>query len=313
MKKKIVLTFSLIIIILGILLTYKLSYNIKIKSIYTSLVYIESINEDTITSGSGFVYKIDDKKNYIVTNYHVIKESSNIYVYNENKEKIKAELINYDEYNDIAILIIDDKLGLKKVNFSNSYKIGDKVFVVGTPLSIKNFGTISKGTITDITNLNYLDYNFNAIKVSAKTNYGNSGGPLLNSKGQVIGMMLLMDKTDDNISYAIPIDFVIDTIDKLEKRISLGATMTNTTNTNLLTEYKINIPNIDGVVILNINKNGILKKYSFQKGDIITSFNDKKINNIEDLRNELYKCKQGSIVNIEIYRDGSYYKKNIEL
>lgn len=315
MKKKIIFIFSLSIIILLSFIIYKLVNNKNIRGIYNSLVYIQAIDEDTITSGSGFVYKVSEAKNYIVTNYHVIENYSNIYVYNINKDRVKANLLNYNEDNDIAILVIEDKLGLKAANFGDNKKIkhGDKAFVVGTPMDIKNIGTINEGIINDIVQMDDLGFDFDPIEVSAKTNFGNSGGPLLNRKGQVIGMMFLKDKTIDDISFAIPINFVLETITKLENRVSLGAVMTNTTNESLLDKYNIDVSDIKGVVILEINKSGVLEKYKLKKGDIIISFNDSDINNVNELREQLYEHNIGDIVYIGYYRDGKYYKISIQL
>ena len=315
MKKKIILLVSIFIIALLCFGTYKFINKREIKDIYNSLVYIEAINNNSIISGSGFVYNSDDNKNYIVTNYHVIEGSYTIYVYNMDKKKTKATLINYDEYNDIAVLVIDNKLGLKSVKIGNSstIKSGDNVFVVGTPLDIKNFGTITGGNVLKIQELDSLNLDFRAIKISAKTDFGNSGGPLLDNKGRVIGMMFLMDKTNNNISYAIPINFVLDTAKSLEKRVSLGAVMTNTSNTQVLNEYGIETPQIEGVIILGVNKNSVLEKHLLIKGDIIVSINGERIKDVKEFREQLYKYKQGDTVQIEYYRNGNYFKTNLEI
>lgn len=213
MKKIMILIYSLIIVIFLIFISNKLLIKKNINSIYNSLVYIESVNDDTITSGSGFVYKILNNKAYIVTNYHIIHKYNYIYVYDINKKRIKAELISYDVKNDIAILIIDNSLELKEANIVKhiNLKILDKIYVVGTPYDIKNMGTITSGKVIDIENIEDL-YDFEAIKITAKTDYGNSGSPVLNGKGQIVGMAFLKGTVDD-FSYAIPIDFIVNYVD----------------------------------------------------------------------------------------------------
>lgn len=197
-----------------------LNKTINLDSIYNSVVYIESINEDTIKNGSGFVYKVDNNKNYIITSYHVIKGYEDIYVYNNEKQKQKASIVNYDEYADIAILSIENVLTLKDISIgdSNKVNIGDEIYVIGTPLSIDYINTISKGIVT-YTNRKLIvgsDYKFNTIQVDAKVDNGNSGGPLLNSSGEVIGMMFIKEESVDGISFALPINFVMDIVEKLE-------------------------------------------------------------------------------------------------
>ena len=105
MKKKIIYLVCIVLFILIIYGIYK-SVGSKKVDISESLVYIEAINEEVIKSGTGFVYKIENNKNYILTNYHVIDEYNEIYVYNIDKEKVTAHLFTYDIYNDVAILKI---------------------------------------------------------------------------------------------------------------------------------------------------------------------------------------------------------------
>ena len=312
MKKNIIYALILIVIALFCFTTYKIINKNYINQIYNSLVYIECSDDNSINSGSGFAYKIENNKNYIVTNYHVISGYFDIYVYNINKERVRARLINYDEDNDIAILEIDDVLKLKKVNIDeNSYiKKKSKVYAASFPLGIDN-PTITSGNIIG---LKEAGYDFELIELSLKTDFGSSGGALLNSNGKVVGMIALKD---NNSSFAIPISFVMQTIEQLEKKssnnISLGAVFTNTTNTDLLKENDINIEDIKGVVLVKLDENGTLFKNGFKKGDVITYFNNIEINNVEDLKRELYKRNKGDIIIIGYYRDNDYNYINIEL
>lgn len=322
--KKILVYIGIVVLILGSLITVLIfNENSKLDSVYDSIVYIESIDEETIRSGSGFVYKVDDDKDYIVTSYHVIEGYTNIYVYNNDKEKVKASILNYDEYTDIAILTIKNSLELKEISIGDSDKVSvdDKIYVVGTPLDIKNINTKVEGKVSfvdkEITiSTTHGSSNLSAIEVSAEVDYGNSGGPLLNKNGKVIGMMFVKEENID-ISYALPINFVMDIVEKLEnnelKRPNLGAVMCNTTNVELLNEYGVNIDIISGVVLLVVNENYTLYNAGLQKGDIITKFDGKDVSNVNELREELYKKEVGDKVVIEYYRNGIYYKVDIEL
>ena len=285
-----------------------------INKIYNSLVYIECIDDSTISSGTGFVYKVDDNKNYIVTNYHVIQGYFDIYVYNINKEKVRANVVNYDENNDIALLVINDKLGLNEVSIGNisNIKKGSKIFVV-EPLLNNNNKTIYEGKVLNLKKSLNIGIDFSAIEILAKTEPGNSGGPLLDKDGKVIGMMFLKDSSKSNIGFAIPINFVIDTVKKLENRPNLGAIMTNTTNVDLIKEYDIETVDVSGVILLEMDYKGLLYQYGLEKGDIIVSVNMIDITNIREFRDELYKYKKGDIIQLMYYRDNKYYNIRIEL
>lgn len=322
--KKILGYIGILILILGSLITVLIFNSNKLDDVKSSVVYIESIDEKTIRSGSGFVYKNYNNKNYILTNYHVIEGYTDIYIYNNNEKKEKATILKYDEYTDIAILTIEDSLNLKEINIGDSDKIknNNKIYVVGTPLDIENINTINDGVITSkskklaITTTHGTS-NLNAIEVDAKVDYGNSGGPLLNKNNEVIGMMFVKEDSSDGLSYALPINFVMEIAHKLENnelnRPNLGAVMCNTTNTELLNQYGIRINDIAGVVILEIGNLGTLDKSGLQKGDIITKFDNESISNVSQLRNELYKRELGTIVHIEYYRNENFYNIDIKL
>lgn len=318
--KKILVYIGIMLLILGSFITV-LIFNKS--DINDSIVYIECIDEETIRSGSGFAYKVEDNKGYIITSYHVVEGYNDIYVYNSGKEKIKANILNYDEYTDIAILTVENKLGLNKIDIGNSNKVSidDQVIAVGTPNNIENINTISKGKISELDKKITFETmhgssNLSAIEVNIDVTYGNSGGPLLNNKNEVIGMVFIKEE-NQHTAYALPINFVMKLVGKLENhelnRPNLGAVMCNTTNTELLNEYEIEIKDIDGVVILDLNENGLLHKEGLQIGDVITEFNGNVISNVNNLREELYKNQIGNKVWLEYYRNGVYYKVDIEL
>ena len=206
MKKKVFLAIISLVTLLFIFFAYRIFYIKDKYSVYDSLVYIESINNDTIKSGIGFVYKIDNREAYILTNYHVIDDLLDIYVYNVDKDKVKARVIKYDEYNDIAVISIKNNLNLKEINIGsiNNLNVSDKVYIA-------NINEASYGEIIDLKSL-YDIFDFSAIKTSIDVTFGDSGSPLLNDKNEVIGMIFLKDENNDKIAFAIPIDFIMNFI-----------------------------------------------------------------------------------------------------
>ena len=209
-KRSLFIAFCIIIIFITVLIICFISNkSIRLNSLYDSLVYIEAKNDEYIDIGSGFVYKTLKNKNYILTNYHVVKNSSEIYVYNKNDEFTKATLIKYDVKNDIAMLTIDDKLNLKNVVFANSdnLKLGDCVYVMGNPIDNRYFGTLTKGIVSFLgrkisiskENPELID----TIQIDAAINPGSSGSMLLDKNGKVVGMVFVKEEDIDGIGFAI--------------------------------------------------------------------------------------------------------------
>ena len=162
----------------------------------------------------------------ILRGYAPIAGGNDIYVYNTNQKKEQASIINYDKKNDIAIIAINNNLELKKITLGNSdkVKLGDDIFVFGTPLNIDYISTLSKG------NISYIDRkitiktsneinNFSVIQIDSRIEEGNSGGPVINKSGKVIGMMFVKEANVSGIGFALPINFVMNIVEKLEKNI----------------------------------------------------------------------------------------------
>ena len=123
----------------------------SIQNVYDAVVTVRSYqNEQLIGTGSGFVYKKDDKKGYILTNTHVISSSDIVNVVLQNGESVDAKLLGADEYSDVAVLSIDASKVLKEASLgdSDSVKVGSTVFTVGSPMGENYSGSITKGIIS---------------------------------------------------------------------------------------------------------------------------------------------------------------------
>lgn len=145
---------------------------------------------------------------YIITNYHVVEGVTDIYVKIENEKKLKAELIKVNRDYDLAILKVNltTAKGVTLMNSRNT-SIGDEVFAIGTPLE-KNLGqTVTRGIVSGYREMNGVDF----IQTDVSVNSGNSGGPLLNAKGEIIGINTLKasGKNISGIGFAIPSDVVL--------------------------------------------------------------------------------------------------------
>jgi len=286
-------------------------------NINNSIVFITSIGNNELKNGMGFVYNKNKGHDYIVTNYHVIHDSKEIYVYNVNGEKITANIVNYDIYSDIALLKIKDTLNLEKVKIGNEYiRLNGTVYYYNV-----NDRQLDKGIVSNINediNINN-DYGNSHYKVNSMIGNiveGNSGGPVFDEKNQVIGVISLKEK-DTDVGYYIDIGNVVDIVTKLENqtldRPNLGGIFINSFDVEMLNKYNLILEEINGVVVVDVFENYPLFSNGIKKGDIITKINNISITDINELQNNIFLYKKGDIINLEYYRKGFYNNVDIYL
>lgn len=307
--------------------------SIAISNIYDATVMVNNYNESMISNtGSGFVYKIDDSYGYIITNHHVIENSEKITLFFNDDDEVEATLLGSDKYLDIAVLKVDKNL-VKKVatiGKNSKCKLGDVVLSIGSPLGFEYKGTVTNGIISGLNRLvsvsvngNGDDWMMEVIQTNTAVNPGNSGGPLVNAKGEVIGVISLKLVKDsvEGMGFAIPIDFVMNHIDILEtgkkiERPLLGISMLNVSASVTLEKYydiKLDKRISNGVVVVDIDKRSGAGKSSLKKGDVITKIGDKNVSDVAVLKYLLYKYNVGDVVELTYYRNGTYNKTKITL
>ena len=281
----------------------KTSLNNSINKVYDATVFIKTLNGNY---GTGFIYKKDTKYGYILTNEHII--TSDVEITNSKDETTKAEVLGKNEYLDIAVLRIDKKYAnqVAIINNSKNALIGDSVFTIGSPLGYR--GTVTQGIISGKDRLVKIDTKddellMKVIQTDAAINEGNSGGPLLNINGEVIGIvsLKLSDKDIEGMGFAIPIEYAINHIKDLEenkeiKFPSLGVKITDSNNTSELLKNNIDINKEDGIVVLEDNNN-------LKKGDLIIGINNKKVKDILTLNCELLEYKTKDEVKLIVMRN----------
>ena len=301
-----------------------------INNVYESVVYIEVSQDRSASSGSGFVYKLDDSNGYILTNYHVIEGGRKYVVTFSNGEEAEASLVSGDEYYDIAVL----KVSKNKINKvatlgnSSSLELGDTVFTVGAPLGKEYMGTITKGIISGINrmvsvNLTSGNYLMEVIQTDASINTGNSGGPICNIKGEVIGITSskLIGSGVEGMGFAIPINEVNEIIGNIEsgaiiERPYLGVQLVDLTNTFALQYYyNIEISNdIEfGAVLSFVEENKPAANSGLKVGDVIVELDGKKIDDVSHFKYKLYKHKVGDKISVKYYRNNKLAETTIEL
>lgn len=301
-----------------------------VNKVYNAVVVIESYKGNKLaSSGTGFVYKKDDHKGYIITNYHVIDGATTVKVVNANDDKVEAQVLGGDEYEDIAVLSIDSSavLAVAEIGSSEDAAIGDTLFTVGTPVGSEYMGTVTKGILsgkdrTVTVSLNNGSYIMQVLQTDAAINPGNSGGPLCNINGQVIGVnsLKLVQDTIEGMGFAIPIELVMTSVDRLEKgeeivRPVLGIESLDADNTYAL--YRNNIlldEDIDsGVVVINVVKGSPAEASGLEKGDVILEIEGNQITDGAHLKYILYKYTVGDKINVKYYRDGKIKETTVSL
>ena len=264
--------------------------------------------------GSGFVIK---KNGIVVTNNHVIANADDIVVIVNNKE-YEAKVIGADPYADVAVLQIESKETFTPVQFGDSDKarVGDWVVAIGNPFGLG--GTVTSGIISarnrDINLTRYDDF----IQTDASINQGNSGGPLFNLDGQVIGIntaILSPTGTSSGIGFAIPANAASNIINQLikfgeTKRGWLGVRIQQVTK-EIAEVQQLKEPN--GALIAGVSEGSPAEKSGIKPGDIILEFDGKKIKTMRNLPKIVANTEVGKNVNVKIWRNKKLISKQLVL
>ena len=292
-----------------------------VDKVYNSVVVIENyINDRVVSSGTGFVFKTDDSYGYILTNYHVVSDSKKIVVTFTNENKIEASLIGADEYSDIAVLRVNKSnvISVAEIGKADNLRVGDTTFTVGAPLDSSVYSwTVTRGILSGKNRLVEVTINnsnsvMEVLQTDAAINSGNSGGPLCNSNGEVVGItnMKIASSTIEGMGFAIPIDNAIktanDLIDgKIVSRPYLGVSIYDASN-NIFS-------NNTGIYVENVQKNSVAEKAGIEIGDKILKVNNESVSSTAQFRYQLYKYNAGDKITLTIERNGKEKKISVTL
>ncbi|WP_082193116.1 S1C family serine protease [Bacillus rubiinfantis] len=279
-------------------------------------------------SGSGVIFQKNDNYAYIVTNNHVIEGASKLEVSLADGEKVTAELVGSDALTDLAVLKIDAKNVSAVAEFGESSKLraGDQVYAIGNPLGLDLSRTVTQGIVSAVNrsisvSTSAGDWETNVIQTDAAINAGNSGGALINTAGQVIGInsMKIAESGVEGLGFAIPSNDVIPIVNQLiEKgkidRPYLGVGLADVAQVPQM--YLQDLPSnvTEGVVITNIDQDSAASHGGLQVKDVIVSMNGTKITSSTDLRKYLYsKVNNDDEIKFGVYRDGKKITVKVEL
>jgi serine protease Do len=280
---------------------------------------ITAVSGNGSNTGTGVIFSRDG---YIVTNAHVIDGGISISVQLTDNRIFPAKIIGSDEITDLAVLYIEAK-DLTPAQFGNSeaLRVGDTVVAIGDPLGVEFRGTYTDGIISAINrNVNMDGRNMTLIQTNAALNSGNSGGPLINCYGQVIGINTMKIGTFTNrsgvegIGFAIPSATVKDVVDQLiHQGYVSGRPDIGLYGDTLSTFYQHYYRLPAGLYVTAVETGSDAQKKGIEQGDIIISIDDNRITSMEELKSYLYNCEVGQKVNVIVYRSGQQYKLQLTL
>ena len=265
--------------------------------------------------GSGFII---DPSGIVVTNNHVIADSDEINVILNDGTKVKAELVGVDKRTDLAVLKFKPPHPLTAVKFGDSDKLrlGEWVIAIGNPFSLG--GTVTAGIVSarnrDINNGPYDSY----IQTDAAINRGNSGGPLFNLNGEVVGVNTLIISPSGGsigIGFAVPSKTVSAVVDQLRqfgelRRGWLGVRIQQVTDE---IAESLNIKPARGALVAGVEDSGPAKPAGIQTGDVIVTFDGKDIKDPKDLSRIVADTAVGKTVDVVIIRKGKEETKKVTL
>lgn len=257
--------------------------------------------------GSGFIISADG---YILTSAHVLEEADNIYVRLVDKREFKARLIGADVRTDIALIKIDaNKLPVAAIGDSNKVRVGEWVLAIGSPFGFDS--TVTAGIVSAkarTTGTEYLPF----IQTDVAVNPGNSGGPLINMQGEVIGInSQIYSRTGGfmGISFAIPIDEAMRVVKQLKAtgRVARGRLGVVVSPVTQDVADLLKLPRANGALINRVEPASPAAHSGIQAGDIVLKFNGKSIDNASDLSRLVGESKPGTHATVSVWRKGKIH------
>lgn len=278
--------------------------------------------------GSGFIV---NENGYIMTNDHVIASltsdtgyssgggyADQVAVVLNDGSQLPAEILWSDSTLDLAILKVEPEVPLKAVKLGNSDEllIGEQAIAIGNPFALEFHGTVTAGYISGLNRtLRGQDTTMqDLIQTDASINQGNSGGPLLNAKGEVIGINTMKISSGEGLGFAIPVNTAKPIIEQVIKtgtfeRVTLGITLMDLERFEEL--YKVDLAPDNGVIILEVVSGSPANKADLQVNDVLTKIGGDEIKNVTDLQNKLTKYNFGDTVELEYVRNRETNKVDV--
>ena len=256
--------------------------------------------------GSGFIISQDG---YVLTNAHVVAEADEVVVKLTDKREFKAKVLGADKRTDVALLKIEASgLPVAKLGDPNKLRVGEWVIAIGSPFGLDN--TVTAGIVSAkgraLPQENYVPF----IQTDAAVNPGNSGGPLFNMRGEVVGINSQIYSRSGGymgLSFAIPIDIALEVKNQLQasghvSRGRVGVVIQEVTR-ELADSFGLTRPG--GALIAKVEKGGPADKAGLEEGDVILRFDGKPVTQSSDLPRIVGLTHPGSKVDVQVWRKGA--------
>jgi serine protease Do len=254
-------------------------------------------------AGSGFII---DRDGYILTNHHVIENAERITVTLADGRTFRGEVVGTDAASDIALLKIDGAAGLPEAPLGNSdeLRVGEWVCAIGNPLGYVHSVTV--GVVSFIGRKLFDASLDDYIQTDAAINFGNSGGPLINARGQVIGINAAVSSRTDSIGFAVPINQAVAILPQLKAsgRVSRGYMGVLLTDVTPQLQQALAIPVARGALVQDFTADSPAQRAGLRVYDIITDVEGRDIGSNEELIRDISARQPGAVVRVEVARDG---------
>ena len=264
--------------------------------------------------GSGFII---NEEGYILTNYHVIQGAQEISVTLSNDVTTTAQVVNYDENQDVAMIKITDENveipATVELGDSDALQPGEEVIAIGNPLSTELSSTVTKGIISATSRSVAVEsgVTMNLIQTDAAINAGNSGGPLVNTKGEVVGInsSKISGEAVEGIGFSIPINDIKDKIESLSKPIlNLGISV-RTIDEALSKQLNME----QGLYVVEVTEFSSAEKAGLKAGDIIVKADGNRITTFDEFKAVKNGKEEGDEISLEVIRNGESKTINVKL
>lgn len=281
------------------------------KKLFPSTVTILGITEDSYSVGTGIIFTADG---YIMTNYHVIAGCSECEVWITNIHGVdttySARLVGGDEKQDLAILKVEAR-GLTPAEFgvSSDLTVGDKVYAIGNPLGLELRSTFTDGIVSYVDRSVEVDgFTMTLLQTNAALNSGNSGGPLVNQYGQVVGIntikMMSGYDTIEGLGFAIPTSIAERWIHDL---LTIGEIRPQPVLGLMINRIPVRLSDGSiGLEVVEVTKGLSGDRAGVMVGDYVVGFNGVTVTTIDDVYAQRHKLSVGDRVSIRVFRDGEY-------
>lgn len=287
------------------------------KKVTTAVANINTLSSSgyRLSSGSGVVISSDG---YLITNHHVVEDGATFEVTFSNKRKLEATLIGSDPTTDLALLKVSAR-DLRPIEYGNSdeVEVGQWVLAVGNPFNLSS--TVTAGIVSaKARNINILRDSYSIesfLQTDAVVNPGNSGGALVNDKGELVGINTAIISESggyEGYSFAIPSNLVRKVIRDIREfgsvqRAILGVSISDVTDE---VASGLALPAVSGVYITNVNRGSSAAEAGLRQGDVIISVNGIKTNSVPELQEQVALFRPGERISLEFFREGQRFRRD---